>query len=139
VGTGKKASQKLKEINGYKLNQSFPLNDALKNLLFDFQAIDKKELASRFKTVGRVKLFITAGIFIGDEKSRLDILIVGESMKKPKAEKEFETLSAELGREVIFSVMDVEEYLYRLKMYDKFIRDVLDMPHEKVIDKIASL
>jgi hypothetical protein len=67
------------------------------------------------------------------------VLIVGESMKKPKAEKEFEILSAELGREVVFAVMDVEEYMYRLKMYDKFVRDVLDMPNEKVIDKIITL
>lgn len=139
VGKGKKATQKLKEVNGLMLNQDFPLNDALKNLLFDFQAIDKKELASRFKATGRIKLFLTSGIFIGDEKSRLDVLIVGESMKKPKAEKEFEILSAELGREVIFAVMDVEEYMYRLKMYDKFVRDVLDMPNEKVIDKIITL
>jgi predicted transcriptional regulator len=139
VGKGKKAVQKLKEVNGLMLNQDFPLNDALKNLLFDFQAIDKKELASRFKATGRIKLFLTAGIFIGDEKSRLDVLIVGESMKKPKAEKEFEILSAELGREVVFAVMDVEEYMYRLKMYDKFVRDVLDMPNEKVIDKIITL
>ncbi|MDB5260062.1 MAG: seg [Candidatus Nomurabacteria bacterium] len=126
-----------KEILGYRLNQSFPHNQALKDLLFDFELLDKRELASRFKTVGRIKLFIVSGVFVGEEKSRVDILIVGEAIKKPKAEKILETLSAELGREVVYSIMDVEEYEYRYKMYDKFVRDIFDMPHEKVVDKIT--
>jgi hypothetical protein len=74
---------------------------------------------------------------VGEQKSRVDLLIVGEAIKRPKAEKVLESLSAELGREVIYSIMDVEEYNYRFKMYDKFIRDIFDMPHERVIDKLT--
>ena len=136
VGSGKKVSSKVKEVNGYKLNTSFAHNQALKDLLFDFKLLDKRELAARFKVIGRIILFLVAGVFVGETKSRVDILIVGESIKKPKAEKVLEALSAEIGREVVYSIMDVEEYAYRLKMYDKFIRDILDMPNEVVIDKI---
>jgi hypothetical protein len=136
IGTGKKTTSKVQEVNGYKLNPLFPHNKALKELLFDFQAIDKRELASRFKIIGRLKLFITAGVFIGDMKSRVDVLIVGESINRQKAEKIFEQLTAELGREVIYSIMDVEEFEYRFKMYDKFVRDIMEMEHETVIDKL---
>lgn len=136
TGTGKKSTSKIKEVNGYKLNPLFPHNKALKELLFDFQAIDKRELASRFKLVGRMKLFIVAGVFIGDTKSRVDVLLVGESINRAKAEKVFEQLAAELGREVIYSIMDVEEYEYRYKMYDKFVRDIVEMEHETVVDKL---
>lgn len=136
VGSGKKVTSKVKEVNGYKLNPSFPHNQALRDLLFDFQLLDKRELASRFKVVGRIKLFIVAGVFVDETKSRVDILLVGEAIKKPKAEKVLEALSAEIGREVVYSMMDVKEYDYRIKMYDKFIRDILDMPHETVIDKL---
>jgi hypothetical protein len=135
-GTGKKATSKIKEVNGYKLNPLFPHNKALKELLFDFLAIDKRELASRFKLTGRIKLFIMSGVFIGDAKSRVDVLIVGESINRPKAEKIFEQLAAELGREIIYSIMDVEEFEYRFKMYDKFVRDIMGMDHEKVVDKL---
>ena len=137
VTTGKKAISKIKEVNGYRLNGEFPHIQALKELLFDFQLVDKKELASRFKAVGRIKLFIVAGIFINDPKSRLDILVVGEAIKKPKAEKILEGISAEVGRDVVYSMMDVEEYESRIKMYDKFILDVIEMPNEKVIDKLS--
>jgi hypothetical protein len=136
TGKGNKVSSKVQEVNGYKLNTIFPHNQALKDLLFDFQSLDKRELAARFKIIGRIKLFIAAGVFIGDPKSRVDILIVGEAIKRPKAEKILETLSAELGREVIYSIMDVEEYEYRYKMYDKFVRDISLMEHEKIIDRL---
>ena len=137
VKKGGKVTTKVKEVVGFKLNQEFPHNQALKDLLFDFELLDKRELASRFKTVGRIKLFIVSGVFIGAEKSRVDILLAGESIKRPKAEKLFEALSAELGRDVSYSIMDVEEYQYRFKMYDKFIRDIIEMPHERVIDKLT--
>ena len=136
LGSGRKISSKVKEVNGYRINPPFPHNQALKDLLFDFKSVDKRELAARFKSVGRIKLFITSGVFIGDEKSRVDIFIVGEAINRVKAEKVLEVLSAELGREVIYSIMDVEEYEYRYKMYDKFVRDIIEMDHEKVIDKL---
>lgn len=136
VNSSKKGANKTKEVSGYILNKDFPHNQALKDLLFDFELLDKRELATRFKLIGRIKVFIVAGVFIGDPKSRVDILVVGEAIKRPKAEKIFESLSAELGREVIYSIMDVEEYEYRFKMYDKFVRDIVDMPHETVIDKL---
>ena len=136
VGKGAKATSKVKEVVGFKLNPLFPHNQALKDLLFDFELLDKRELANRFKPIGRIKLFVVSGVFLAEEKSRVDILIVGEAIKRPKAEKLFEALSAELGREVIYSIMDVEEYLYRFKMYDKFVRDIVEMPHERVIDKL---
>lgn len=136
TGAGKKVSSKVKEINGYKLNPNFPHNQALRDLLFDFQLLDKKELASRFKLIGRIKLFIVSGLFIGERKSRVDILIIGEAINRTKAEKILEILSGELGRDIVYSIMDVEEYEYRYKMYDKFLRDILDMPNEVVINKI---
>lgn len=133
----KKATQQTKEITGFKLNNDFPYNESLCDLLFDFEAIDKKELANRFKHIGRIKKFIVAGLFIGDDKSRVDILIVGEAINKIKAEKVFDILSSETGRDLVFSVMDVEEFEYRFKMYDKFIRDILEQPNEVIIDKIT--
>ena len=136
-GKGSKATSRVKEIIGFKLNPEFPHNQALKDLLFDFQSLDKKELANRFKIVGRVKLFVVSGVFIGNEKSRVDVLIVGEAIKRPKVEKLFDSLTAELGRDVVYSVMDVEEYEYRYKMYDRFVRDIVDQPHEAVIDKLS--
>lgn len=138
IGKGKKAKSVIKEIPCFKLDETFSHNQALRDLLFDFESVDKKDLANKFKAVGRIKLFIVSGIFVGSHKdARVDVLIVGEGLKRQKGEKVFELLASELGREIMYTIMDVEEYEYRIKMYDKFIRDIIDMPHEKVIDKIS--
>jgi hypothetical protein len=139
VGTAKKAVSKVKEVSGYTLDTTFPHVAALEELLFDFQSIDKKDLIARFKALGRIKLFLLTGVFLGDEKARVDMFIVGEGIKKPKVEKLFEALSAELGRDIVYSLMDVEEYDYRYKMYDKFVRDIVEGRREVLIDKLREI
>lgn len=139
VGTAKKAVSKVKEVSGYTLDTTFPHVTALEELLFDFQSIDKKDLIARFKALGRIKLFLLTGVFLGDEKARVDMFIVGEGIKKPKVEKLFEALSAELGRDIVYSLMDVEEYDYRYKMYDKFVRDIVEGRREVLIDKLREI
>jgi rhodanese-related sulfurtransferase len=47
----------VKEMIGFKLNQEFPHNQALKDLLFDFELLDKRELlTSGYFNLGRKKL-----------------------------------------------------------------------------------
>jgi len=47
------------------------------------------------------------------------------------------SLEAEIGREIKFSLMDREEFDYRFGMFDRFIRVLLEGPHEKIINKIG--
>ncbi len=136
VIVGKKGETKIKEAVLFKLNSAFPHNEALKELLFDFKNIDKKEIANRFKQVGRIKLFVLAGVFVESDKLRVDVFIVGESLKKTMADKVLDGLSAELGRTLTSSLMDTEEFEYRRKMYDKFVGDVFVLDHEIIIDKL---
>lgn len=136
VIVGKKGETKTKEATIFALDTTFPHVGALSSLLFDFKNLDKKEIASRFKHVGRIKLFVLAGVFVESEKSRVDILIVGESIGESKVEKLVEGLSAELGRPVTFIIMDTEEFEYRKKMYDKFVGDIFSMDHEIIINKL---
>ena len=45
-------------------------------------------------------------------------------------------MEAEIGKELRYAVLNTKEFIYRLDMYDKFIRDILDYPHERLIEKI---
>jgi hypothetical protein len=42
-----------------------------------------------------------------------------------------------MGKEIRYSAFETGEFQYRLGMYDKLIRDVLDYPHETVLDKLG--
>ena len=136
VVTFTKKGQSSKEVVAYKLNTNFRYNTKLKELLFDFENLDPKIIQERLRPAGKSKLIITSGIFTGDNKSRLDILYVGEQIKKPAIEKVIKEIESEIGKELAYVTMDVEEYKYRIKMFDTFLRDVHNSKHKIVLDKI---
>ena len=128
--------QSYKEVVAYKLNSEFRYTEKLRDLLFDFENLDPKIVQERLRPVGKAKLIITSGIFTGDDKSRLDILYVGEAIKKPIMEKVVKELESEIGKELQYVTMDTEEYKYRSKMFDTFLRDVHISKHKVVLDKL---
>ncbi len=131
----KKKTLTKKSVQGYGLNTAFPFLVPLRGLVTEI-ALGKQDLAARFKNIGTVKLVIVAGIFIDDEDSRVDLLVVGDKLKKPNLDMTIKKLEAELGKELRFGVLTTEEFTYRLGIYDKFIRDILDYQHLVVINKL---
>lgn len=123
-----------KKVQAWSLNQSFQYLGAIRDLLIDPNLLLQNDLASRFKTIGKIKLMVVAGVFIGDDKSRADVLIVGDKLKKVTLQQVIRGLEAEIGKELDYVVFDTEEFKYRIDMYDKLVCDIIDLPHEKLID-----
>ena len=119
------------------VDTEFPFTQPLKQLLIGGQTFTHDEIMRRFKNAGRLKLLIISGVFIQDETSRADILIVADHPKKTAIDRVVRGLEAEIGRELRYSILETEEYKYRISVYDKFIRDILDFAHERVIDKVG--
>ena len=95
----------------------------------------------RIRALGRVKLAVLSGIFM-DENSgarRVDLLIVGDAISERKIKNFIKSLEAESGTEISYALLDTEEFIYRHKMFDKFVHDILEKPHEKIINKIGSI
>lgn len=124
---------KKKKVYGWFLNKEFGYLTALYDLLVTSKSIDKKELVSRIKRAGRIKMLVLAGAFIKDPGSRLDILAVGDSINQKKFEGIVRTLESEIGKELKYSAFTVDEFKYRISMYDKLVCDVFDFDHEVVV------
>lgn len=132
-------SIKIREYVCYEINTNYPLLDNLENLLFDFLHINRKDILEKFKKLGKVKLFLISGIFTNTEKARTDILFVGENIKEKELDKIMSDLNSEYGRDFIVTVYDQQEFEYRLKMFDKLLKDILSMKHEKIVNKLQKL
>ncbi len=123
-----------KHVNGeYFFNTSFKYTSEVESLLINSDSLDKNIILETFKKVGKVKLLIVAGIFIKNKDSRVDLLIVGDKMSRSKIEEGIKKLEAEIGKELVYAIFDIKEFEYRLNMYDKLIRDIIDFPHEVVL------
>ena len=83
------------------------------------------------------KLIIVAGVFIQEKESRADILIVGDNVKRTSLENTIKTLESEIGKELRYAYFTTDDFRYRLNMYDKLTRDILDYPHKTVLDKLG--
>src|SRR3989338_3563139 len=113
-------------------SSAFKYAPEVEALLVNSDTIDKEQIAGSFKKTGRIKLLIISGIFIKNKDTRVDLLIVGNGMKKGKIQEEVRKLEAEIGKELSYAVFDTKEFIYRLNMFDKLVRDILDFPHEVV-------
>lgn len=114
-------------------NSSFKYASEFEELLVRSDILNRQTILDNFKKVGQIKLLITSGVFIKSDDSRVDLLIVGNKMKKGKIEKGVRKLEAEIGVELVYAIFDTKEFIYRLNMYDKLVRDILDYPHEVVL------
>jgi hypothetical protein len=123
-----------KKVLAWFLNQSFPYLSSIKDLLIDPSLLMQDDLIQKFKPIGKIKLMIISGVFIGDKESRVDLLIVGDKLKKNILQQIIKGLEADIGKELNYVVFDSQEFRYRLDMYDKLICDIIESSHEKLID-----
>lgn len=122
---------------GYYLNQDFSYITALKQLLIKTKTLEGGEIVRRLSKAGKLKLVIIAGVFTQDKDSRVDMFIVGNNIRKNTLNNVIKSIEAELGKELVYVCFETKDYQYRLGMYDKLIRDVLDYPHQVLLDKIS--
>ena len=134
---GKKEVVKRKKVHGWMLDNRFQYLRPLQDFLVYMNPFRHNELVEKLRKVGNIKFLAIAGVFIQEWESRVDLLLVGDNLKKTLLEHVIHDLESELGKELKYAALETEEFHYRLNMCDKLISDVLDYPHEKVINRIG--
>lgn len=133
---GKKVTVK-KRVKGWSLDDSFPYLDQLQRFLVQTSPLQDQAIVRKFNRAGKVKLLVAAGVFIQDRDSRVDLLIVGDTLRKSTIDSAIKDIEAELGKDLSYSVFETKDFNYRLGMYDKLIRDILDYPHKKLVNRLG--
>jgi hypothetical protein len=127
----------------YSLNPGFEFFSELKSLILKSSPDEKDKLVKRILGLGKIKLAIISGIFITENSgidlydTVADLFIVGDDINKKKLKSFLTSLEAEIGKDIKFTLMDKDEFQYRYGMFDRFIRVLLEGPHEKIINKLG--
>ncbi len=114
-------------------NPAVEYKEQFENLLVRSDTLNNEYILENFKKAGKIKLLVVSGVFIKNSDSRVDLLVVGDKLKRSKIEEGIKKLEAELGTELTYAVFETKEFIYRLSMYDKLVRDIIDFPHEVLI------
>ena len=132
----------IKNLNKQKvfyLNPKFPFYAELKNLVIRSNVHPQCESLMKIEKLGDVKWAVISGAFINNQKSKTDLLVVGDLISKAKFKHLLDDLEAEIGREINYSLMTFQEFKYRVNMFDKFILEIVEDPHEIVVNKVPNL
>ena len=107
----------------FRIDLEFPLYTDLRNM-FGKAVQGETAVIAELKRLSGLKFLVLAGSFVG-ESDPVDLLIVGE-VKRDAVEKLLaHDPSLRSGKSSIFSVPD---FLYRLNLKDKFIKETVDSP-----------
>ena len=133
----KRAGSKKTRGNSFGLDSSFAYLLPLQNFLINTEPLHAKEIIKKISKLGAIKLIITSGVFIQEPESRTDLLIVGDHVKNSSLENLIKDLESEIGKELKYAYFTTEDFKYRLGMFDKLTRDILDYPHKKVLNRLG--
>ncbi|KKQ83253.1 MAG: putative transcriptional regulator [Parcubacteria group bacterium GW2011_GWB1_38_8] len=122
---------------GFILDASYSYLPAIENFLIDVTPITEKEIIRKISRAGNIKLILISGLFLHERDSRIDILVVGDHLSQAKLLSIISLIEAEVGKELRYAAFETTDFQYRLSLYDKLIRDILDYKHKKIINKLG--
>ncbi|MDB5254444.1 MAG: seg [Parcubacteria group bacterium] len=126
-----------KMAKGYVLNKSYPYLTAIEHFLIDASPLTDKEIIKKIARAGVIKMILLSGVFLHDSEARVDLLVVGDHIKKGVLVSAIQSMEAELGRELRYASFETADFQYRYGLYDKLIRDILDFNHIKIVNKLG--
>jgi hypothetical protein len=126
-----------RKSTGYMLNPAYPYLGALEHFLIDASPLTEREVIKKIARAGSLKLVTISGVFLHDPEARVDLLVVGDHLKKGSLIQSIKAIEAELGREIRYAFFETADFNYRLGLYDKLVRDILDFKHKKIFNKLG--
>lgn len=121
----------------YEVDQNFPYYAPLLAMfgnVIDEDMPTAQGEAQSLKSVGNIELALLTGQLTRDERSGIDVLLVGD-INQTQAARYITELEAKEGKELRYAVMDLDEFKYRQEINDRFLSLVLSSKLQVLIDK----
>jgi len=123
----------------YRVNHEFIFYDELKKIIFKTSPSSSDKIKTQVLKLGQVRFLLISGVFMNSDKSKVDIMIVGENISKSKLKSFLSIIEAEAGKGVNYVCMSTDEFRYRKGMFDKFVINILEGPHKVLVDRMKGV
>ncbi|MCR4312002.1 MAG: hypothetical protein NUV56_01830 [Candidatus Uhrbacteria bacterium] len=121
----------------YRANTAFPLFEDLRNVMRKAAVLMNTRFVRALGAKGEIDLVILTGRFM-EADVQTDLLIVGNVTAPDLADvmREFEH---DIAREVNYTCMPKDEYIYRRDVGDRFLATILDAKHAILINRLPKV
>ncbi len=128
---GKKAVKK----KYYKANAGFTFFNEMRGIMKKSAVLMNRSFVEELKEKGTVDLLFLTGRFIDDMDVPSDILIVGE-IEAESLQNAIENFERQVGRELNYTYMPKDEFLYRCDIKDRFLESLINTDKVVLINSL---
>jgi len=134
IGLLKSRSKNRKKY--FFLNPDFLILEELRSMIH--KCTDpKKELVKKMQSLGDISLVIFSGCFVEKKNKSLDLLVISSISKEDLSD--FLHTEVKDMKDIKFGILTKDDFLYRLRLNDKFIVDMLkDADNIIALNKLKS-
>lgn len=118
----------------YQANPDFLFLEELQTIIRKSSLLLHQELLLTLQKLGDIKLIILTGKILGVNVAT-DILIVGE-VAADSIRQAVQAMEADLGRELNYTHMPIEEFKYRQEVNDRFLDSIMASQHIVVYEAL---
>lgn len=93
----------------------------------------KDSVAEILQTIPELRLVVASGVLKKGSTSSIDLLLVG-SIQPAKLKRVMKAIESNEGRELNYALISYDEFYYRRSIRDKFITEIMQGPHEVLVD-----
>lgn len=123
----------------YEINQEYAHYDPLRQIFGDSTTgdsvgvVDANDWTKRLKALGDVRLMIFSGALVHGSTGDVDVVLVG-NINKTQVKKFIRELEEEEGKTLNYTVMEYDDFYYRLSIKDRFVSTLLSSKHTVIAD-----
>lgn len=127
----------------YEVNQKYQFYAPLRSIFTNIALHDEpelqdvredNELVKKLRATGNIHIAFETGAFVRESGTGTDFFIVGD-VNRARVAKLITELEQDLGREINYTVMTMEEFGYRQRLNDRFLASVLSAKKITLIDE----
>lgn len=122
----------------YKASTTFPLYEDLRAVMQKAAILMNNRLVIDLRQKGRVDLLLLTGRFAEVTSVATDVLIVGE-IEAEKIQAVIAAFEQDIGREVNYTYMPKDEFLYRREVGDRFLGQILEAKNIVLANDLGSV
>lgn len=133
----KSSGKSFNASDGFILNGRYPFLNSLKRLV---QETIPHEGVSLFRGLSRmrgIQVVIATGAFANNTNTNIDVLIVGDTVSERNTIVALTDIEKEYGFAIRYNIFDSNDFIYRLSIGDKILRNIFDYPHDVYLDSLG--